>query len=80
MSLGYSSDVQLSLIVAGREYELSQIGPTGVRLREPADLPAGEAEIVMLVDGEECRWTVILPDGAVPFERDVPTMDPSEVR
>lgn len=61
------------MIVGGREYELSQIGPSGVRLREPADLPPGEAEIIMSVDGEECRWIVILPHGAA--DRHVPTID-----
>jgi len=73
---GYSSEVQLRLVFEGRSYALAQIGPDFITLREPADLPSGEAEVVMLIDGrEQDRWAVTLEHGAVPFELDVATAD-----
>jgi hypothetical protein len=73
---GYSSEVQLFLIVEGRSYSLAQIGPDFVTLREPAELPPAEAEVVMIIDGrEQNRWAVTLEHGAVPFELDVATAD-----
>jgi hypothetical protein len=72
---GYSSDVQLRLIVAGREYALAQIGPDFVMLREPANLPSGDAEVVMMIDGRERRWAVTLEHGANGAELEVATVD-----
>jgi len=40
-------------------------------MREPAFIPAGPAEILMVVDGVEHRWSVTLKDGAVPFDADL---------
>jgi len=66
----------LLLIVERNSYALAQIGPNFVTLREPLELPSGDAEIVMLIDGhEQHRWPVTLEHGAVPFELDVATAD-----
>src|SRR5437667_9951125 len=62
-SHGYSAYVQLELVVGDRAYELAAIGPGEICLREPAELPACEAEVVMRVDDHEDRWHVYLPDG-----------------
>jgi hypothetical protein len=63
-------------MIDGKSYALAQIGPNFVTLREPADLPSGDAEVVMLIDGrEQDRWAVTLQHGAVPFELDVSTAD-----
>jgi hypothetical protein len=69
--------VQLSLETSGRVYPLAQIGPDFVVLREPTDLPPGNAEVVMRVEGSEQRWRVTLPNGAtaVPFDLTVATID-----
>jgi hypothetical protein len=74
---GYSSKVQLFLEMLGRVYSLSEIDPDFVTLREPADLPPGNADVVMRVDGSEQRWPVELPHGAaaVPFDLTVATID-----
>jgi hypothetical protein len=59
------------LLVNGQSHKLAQIGPDFVRLREPAEIPPGRAEMLMLVDGAEHRWSVILKVGAVPFDSDL---------
>ena len=69
--IGYSADVCLVLVVAGRTVPLWQIGPNSITLRDPVELPPCEAEIVMYVDGDERRWRVFLPYGAVPFDSEV---------
>jgi len=68
---GYSSNVRLFLLANGQSHKLAQIGPDFVRMREPAFIPAGPAEILMVVDGVEHRWSVTLKDGAVPFDADL---------
>jgi hypothetical protein len=68
---GYSSDVRLFLLAGGQSYTRSQIGPNFVRLRAPAFIPAGEAEVLMLVDGVERRWPETLEIGSVPFDEEL---------
>jgi hypothetical protein len=74
-AVGYSSLVRLYLVCEGQTYDLAQIAPNSVTLRKPAELPPGNAEVVMVVDGDEHRWPVVLEHGAVPFELDVATVD-----
>ena len=47
----------------GWTHKLSSIGPDGISLREPAELPPCDAEVVMHVNDQERRWAVYLPDG-----------------
>jgi hypothetical protein len=61
---GYSSNVRLHLVVGDRTLELAQIGPNDIVLRTPTDLPPGDAEIIMEIDGHERRWPIHLPQGA----------------
>jgi hypothetical protein len=63
----------LHLEIAERTFELGQIGPDRIILREPAELPPGPAEVVMHVDSFERRWQVYLPDGISPNSREVRT-------
>jgi hypothetical protein len=74
---GYSSHVQLYLEMSGRTIALSEIGPGFVSLREPTDIPPGDAEVVMRIDDHETRWSVELPNGAaaVPFDLMIATID-----
>jgi hypothetical protein len=73
---GYSSEVQLRLVIHGRSYALGQIGPDFVTLREPADLPLGEAEVIMLIDGcEQDRWAVTLRNRVAPSKLEFATED-----
>jgi hypothetical protein len=53
-------------------FNLASIGPREMILRDPCEIDAGShAEIVLFVDGEEFRWRVFLPQGAVPFSPEV---------
>lgn len=66
------------MVVGGQQIRLAQIGPESIRLCDFADVPRDEiAEVVMVVDGKERRWTVTLPDGAVPFDLEVAIADAS---
>jgi hypothetical protein len=65
----FSSNVRLELRTAGRSFDLAEISPREITLREPVDLPPCDAEIVMTVDGEPRHWKVRLVNGAVPFDR-----------
>lgn len=69
---GYSSTVQLKLITADREFELSSIGPDSISLRTPISLEPCHARVVMTVDGHERIWNVSLPEGADLSNRFVP--------
>jgi len=73
-STGYSAYVRLQLVLGDRTLELSSIGPDGISLREPAELPPCEAEVVMNVDDFEHRWPVYLPDGISANSREVRTV------
>lgn len=71
----YSSTVQLQLIVGGVAFGLSQIGPSHIVLDKPQDLPPGDAEVVMYIDGHPRTWLVRLLHGAVPYDRTVEIED-----
>jgi hypothetical protein len=60
---GYSADVRMELCVNGRILRIGQLGPDFLILDDPADHPAGRAEIQMSIDGRVRRWPVHLPDG-----------------
>ena len=60
---GHSANVRLELSVGDQVYELAEIGPESIFLRNPVTLPPSEAEIVMHVDGRRRVWRVDLPDG-----------------
>lgn len=69
LKTNYSSSVTLHLVVGGRSWELASIGPDYVTLRNGGiELDRCQGQIVMLIDGEERRWDVLLKDGAVPYE------------
>jgi hypothetical protein len=63
MSPGYSADVRLSLVVGDRSFDVGQVGPEDLVLREPVTLPPCEGEIVITIDGSERRYPVSLIDG-----------------
>jgi hypothetical protein len=60
---GYSADVQMHLSVEGRVFDIGQLGPDFIILRDPADHPPAEAEITFSIDGRVRSWPVLLPDG-----------------
>jgi hypothetical protein len=60
---GYSAEVELNLQLGDRVISLHAVGPERVKLREPIDAPPGPAEVIVIVDGDEERTPVMLPDG-----------------
>ena len=62
-STGHSADVQIQLNVNGFALAVGQLGPEFLILREPADHPPADGEIVMSIDGKVRRWHVHLPEG-----------------
>lgn len=55
-------------------YDLHAIGPGTIRLRESAELPPCNAEVIMHVDDCIERWQVYLPDGLSPTGRNARTV------
>lgn len=45
----------MRLIANGETHRVSQSGPDFLILTEPAQLPAGKAELIVTVDGEETK-------------------------
>jgi hypothetical protein len=43
--------------------DLSRVTPTSVVAREPRDVPPGDADLVVVVDGEEMRTRVHIANG-----------------
>lgn len=58
----YSSTVDLNLELVGETISLHAIGPDRITLREAYEVPTGPATVVMRVDGDERRWSVLLVD------------------
>lgn len=77
-SAGYSADVELLLEVDGVCHELSHTASDSVRLRKPARLLAGPAELIVRIDGVESRQPVVLPKGLSPPEQHVHYVSRSE--
>jgi hypothetical protein len=71
-SSGYSTHVELYLIVNNRRLELGQVGSEHFTLRRPEDILPSRAEIVTIVDGDETRISVFLPAGASSANRRIP--------
>lgn len=73
----YSAYVQLFLIVGEESWKLAAIGPDSVTLRyDGIELQPCHGEVVMIVDGDERHWDVVLKHGAVPYETTIAISDP----
>ena len=59
----YSASVELSLRVGTSVFPLHKVSPTRVVMRTPIDLPAGDAELVVSIDGKDQVSRVCLPLG-----------------
>ena len=53
----------MHLNVNGRIFDIGQLGPDFIILRDPADYPPADGEITFSIDGRVRRWPVQLPDG-----------------
>ena len=69
---GHSADVRMRLMLNGWSLPVAQLGPDFLILHEPREHPPADAEMSLIVDGHEERWTVRLPKGLQAGERIVP--------
>ena len=67
----FSAAVDIELRADGRLFDVWSIGPSSIVLKEPQEIPAGEAEILLLVDGKLFKWKIRLPFGSVPFDEEI---------
>ena len=74
----FSARTTLFLIAGGQKINLAGIGPRFVSLREPTALPPGPATVVATIDDSVRYWSVEIPAGLDPAEREValPTLGP----
>jgi hypothetical protein len=70
--VAHSAEVQMHLVLNGCTLAVSQMGPDYLRLREPAEAPPCDAQIVLVIDGHESRWLVHLPEGIRPEHGRIP--------
>jgi hypothetical protein len=70
--VGHSAEVQIHLVLKGTILPVSHLGPDYVRLRESAEVPPCEGQIVLVIDGHESRWPVRLPEGLQPGQGRIP--------
>ena len=57
---GYSSEVEMYLLVDGRKVQLSHVGPDTIILRSDEFVPNGHAQLIISVDGTVDTYDVIL--------------------
>lgn len=62
-SLAYSSDVDIYLIVDGKRIEVAGCLGQKCTLREVREVPPCHADLVIIIDGQERRKRVYLPNG-----------------
>ena len=58
----------MRLTVGSRRMGVAQVGPDFMILEEPVEIPAGRGELVVLIDGDEKRRAIYLPDGIRPTD------------
>jgi len=61
--LNHSAKVRIQLAVNGIVFNVAQLGPDFIVIRDPADHPRSIAELTMSIDGSLRHWPVDLVDG-----------------
>jgi hypothetical protein len=69
---GYSSDLEAFLCVATSRLPLAELGPDYCVVRGATELPPSDGEIVLMIDGEESRIPIVLPNGVIAAQSRVP--------
>lgn len=67
---GFSTCVEIFLVVDGETIPLSQIGPHSFVLREARSIPRGYARLLIRIDDEE-EWHDVILGAADPSEMEV---------
>jgi hypothetical protein len=70
---GYSANIEIFLLVAGKRHDVAQIGRGSLLLREPTSIPpATDARLTIRIDGHEEIEDVVLIQGAAVNDQPVP--------
>lgn len=56
----------MELRVNGRVFDVGQLGPDFLILRDATAHPPAQGEMMVAIDGQVKRWQVLLPDGIAP--------------
>ena len=76
MSEQVSNYVEMELDFGGQRYKISHLGPEGLRLRDPVELPPGNGTLKITIRedwlSESWHATVNLPEGANPGMQKIP--------
>ena len=72
---GYSADVEIWLVCGKRRIRLSHAADTFVIAADAVDLPAGDAHIELVVDGNRFDRRVRVPGGLPRECREIPIFD-----
>jgi hypothetical protein len=67
----------MRLYVNGIIFDIGQLGPDFLILRNAPDLPPAEGEIMLSINGHVRRWLVQLPDGITAGKAETRTADVS---
>lgn len=70
-SSSYSADIDMFLLLDQRKLPLGQLGPAHCIVEAPESFPPQSGEIVLIIDGNESRLPVYLPNGINPNEHRV---------
>ncbi len=71
---GYSSHVDLTLVVDGMKFRVAQVGPDSLILQSPCNLEPGFADLIIRVDNSIEKYRIVLYQGSsadnpiVPYE------------
>jgi hypothetical protein len=52
-NLGHSAEISMWLIVGGKSFAVRGAGPSELVLAKPARIPASQAQLLVIIDGDE---------------------------
>ena len=67
-----SATCQGHLVIGDHRFPLARLNPQAFELSKPVDLPRTEAELVVVIDGDERRTRVSLDEGSSASVEHVP--------
>jgi hypothetical protein len=70
----FSSVADFELLANGQSYAVVQVASDFLILESPQQIPPGEAELIIRVDGEVIHRQITLPEGANPNVGRVPIL------
>ena len=62
----------MTLLTDDRRLRLCEIGRRFVTLSQPTAIPPGPASVVATIDANVQYWSVVIPEGLDPDEKEVP--------